>query len=151
MESTEAQVDRSELRSAHLDRFSNVLQLRSTSNTSRFCHQINVCRVCGSAEHKNFSNSFLIVLIFSATSCLPGFALDLLSNEPDDDMPWDINSRSKREKAWKKVKDEKPFVVIGLPHALGALVGDPPTATTANLQLQQRRQTTRAPHLSRAP
>ena len=42
-----------------------------------------------------------------------GFTLDLLANDPDDNMPWDFSKRHKREKALLKVKEEKPFLIIG--------------------------------------
>ena len=44
---------------------------------------------------------------------IPGFALDLTCLDPDDGMPWDFDLAAKREKAMRKVRTEKPAMIIG--------------------------------------
>ena len=44
----------------------------------------------------------------------PGFALDLLTLDPEDTMPWDFARRSKMQKAMIRVKTENT-VLIGSP------------------------------------
>ena len=46
---------------------------------------------------------------------IPGFALDLTCVDPDDGMPWDFDVTAKRDKAMRKVRTEKPAMVIGSP------------------------------------
>ena len=45
----------------------------------------------------------------------PGFALDLTVIDPDDGKPWDFDTKEKRDKAFAKVKEEKPKLLIGSP------------------------------------
>ena len=47
---------------------------------------------------------------------IPGFALDLTVNDPEDGQPWDFSKSGKRNKALKMVRRDKPFMVIGSPH-----------------------------------
>ena len=44
---------------------------------------------------------------------IPGFALDLTCLDPDDGMPWDFDVPAKRDKAMRKVRTEKPAMIIG--------------------------------------
>ncbi len=44
-----------------------------------------------------------------------GFALDLTCTDPEDGEPWDFDRKSKRDKALRKVREEKPIVLIGSP------------------------------------
>ena len=44
-----------------------------------------------------------------------GFALDVTCDDPDDGMPWDFDIEEKRQKAERKVREEKPMVLIGSP------------------------------------
>ena len=46
---------------------------------------------------------------------MPGFAYDLTVLDPDDGQPWDFSLASKREKARAKVREQKPYVLIGSP------------------------------------
>ena len=46
---------------------------------------------------------------------LPGFALDLTVNDPEDGRPWDFSQADKREKARKMRREQKPYVLIGSP------------------------------------
>ena len=46
-----------------------------------------------------------------------GFALDLLDNDPFDGQPWDFRIKEKRDRAYAKVKHEKPFLFKGLRHS----------------------------------
>ena len=48
-------------------------------------------------------------------SLVPGFALDLTVNDPDDNMPWDFSVSGKRSKAMQLIRESKPYVVIGSP------------------------------------
>ena len=45
----------------------------------------------------------------------PGFALDMTVIDPGDGQPWDSDVAAKREKAEKKVREEKPMLLIGSP------------------------------------
>ena len=45
----------------------------------------------------------------------PAFALDLTTIDPDDGMPWDFTVKAKRDKAKKKVEEEKPLMTIVCP------------------------------------
>ena len=44
-----------------------------------------------------------------------GLALDVTVLDPDDGMPWDFNVAAKREKARRKMAEQKPFQLIGSP------------------------------------
>ena len=44
---------------------------------------------------------------------IPGMALDLTCVDPDDGTPWDFDIEAKRIKAERKVRTEKPMVLIG--------------------------------------
>ena len=46
---------------------------------------------------------------------LPGMALDLSIEDPDDGKPWDFNDPSKRKKAFEKVFTERSLLLIGSP------------------------------------
>ena len=45
----------------------------------------------------------------------PGSAMDLTVNDPDDGQPWDFNLRSKRDKARRILREQKPVLLIGSP------------------------------------
>ena len=45
---------------------------------------------------------------------LPGFALDLTTSD-DDGRCWDFDDEDMRQRAWAKVKSEKPLLLIGSP------------------------------------
>ncbi len=45
----------------------------------------------------------------------PGFAPDLTILDPDDNMPWDFDVPTKRAKALAKIREEKPYLLIGSP------------------------------------
>jgi len=47
---------------------------------------------------------------------IPGFALDLTVNDPEDGQPWDFSKSGKGDKALKMVRRDKPLLVIGSPH-----------------------------------
>ena len=42
-------------------------------------------------------------------------SFDITIVDPDDQQPWDLNVKSKREKVMKIIKECKPSVVIGSP------------------------------------
>ena len=42
-------------------------------------------------------------------------SFDITVNDPDDQMPWDLNLKSKRDKVLKIIRECKPSVVIGSP------------------------------------
>ena len=44
---------------------------------------------------------------------LPGFALDLTVLDSDDGQAWDFSRKSKRDKAFRMVLREKPYLLIG--------------------------------------
>ena len=44
---------------------------------------------------------------------VPGLALDLIVNDPDDGQPWDSCVRSKREKARELIRQTQPILLIG--------------------------------------
>ena len=46
---------------------------------------------------------------------MPGLALDLTTNDPDDGSPWNFDLPAKREKALKLLRTQKPLFVIGSP------------------------------------
>ena len=46
---------------------------------------------------------------------LLGFALDLTFLDPDDGQAWDFSRKSKRDKAFRMVFWEKPYLFIGSP------------------------------------
>ena len=46
---------------------------------------------------------------------IPGLALDLTTNDPDDGSPWNFDLPEKREKALKLLRTQKPLFVIGSP------------------------------------
>ena len=46
---------------------------------------------------------------------MAGFAFDLSMIDEDDGMPWDFSIPAKREKAWKRFTEQKPYVLIGSP------------------------------------
>ena len=48
-------------------------------------------------------------------SLVPGFALDLTVNDPDDNKPWDFSMSGKRSKAMQLIRESRPYVVIGSP------------------------------------
>ena len=50
-------------------------------------------------------------------SLIPGFALDLTVNDPDDNMPWDFSKSGKRSKAMRLVRENMPYMIIGSPAA----------------------------------
>ena len=44
-----------------------------------------------------------------------GWALDLTTNDPDDDQPWDFTSIEKRNKARMLLRQDKPYMLIASP------------------------------------
>ncbi len=46
---------------------------------------------------------------------LPGFAFDITVVDPDDGLPWDFDLESKRSKARAKIREQKPYFLIGSP------------------------------------
>ncbi len=46
---------------------------------------------------------------------VPGLALNLTTNDPDDGTPWNFDLPEKREKALKLLRAQKPLFVIGSP------------------------------------
>ena len=46
---------------------------------------------------------------------VPGFALDLTVNDPEDGTPWEFSRPEKRDKARRMVRGQKPYVLIGSP------------------------------------
>ncbi len=46
---------------------------------------------------------------------LPGWSLDLTTNDPDDGEPWNFNLQEKRDKAESIIKGKKALIVIGSP------------------------------------
>ena len=45
----------------------------------------------------------------------PGFALDLRTNDPFDNEPWDLSKPEKRKRAKQLIEQEKPMLLIGSP------------------------------------
>ena len=45
----------------------------------------------------------------------PGFALDLMVNDPSDGMPWDFGRSGKRKEALVFLREQKPYLLIGSP------------------------------------
>ena len=45
----------------------------------------------------------------------PGFAFDLTIVDPDDGEPWDFCSQSKRDKARRLIREQRPILLIGSP------------------------------------
>ena len=54
---------------------------------------------------------------------VPGFALDLTVNDPDDNMPWDFSKSGKRSKAMKMIRENRPYMVIGSQHGILRMAG----------------------------
>ena len=50
-----------------------------------------------------------------ACACAPGVALDLTTNDPQDNRPWDFSILSKRERARRLLDHQKPMCLIGSP------------------------------------
>ncbi len=46
---------------------------------------------------------------------VPGFALDLTVTDDDDGEPWDFSRPEKREKARRRLRSERPYLLIGSP------------------------------------
>ena len=46
---------------------------------------------------------------------IPGFALDLTTADTDGQL-WDFDSKAMRERDLKKVREERPLLLIGPPH-----------------------------------
>jgi len=46
---------------------------------------------------------------------MPGFAFDITVNDPEDGLPWDFSLKSKRDKARRIFREQKPFMLIGSP------------------------------------
>ena len=46
---------------------------------------------------------------------IPGFAFDLTNVDPYDNRPWDFSRRSKRVRARKLIREQKPYMLIGSP------------------------------------
>lgn len=45
----------------------------------------------------------------------PGFALDLTVSDPEDGKPWDFGLSTKRERARRLFREQKPYLLIGSP------------------------------------
>ena len=50
-----------------------------------------------------------------AMGLIPGMALDLTANDPDDGLPWDFNDPDKADKAEKLIEKKKAMLLIGSP------------------------------------
>ena len=46
---------------------------------------------------------------------IPGFAFDLTNIDPYDNRPWDFSRRSKRLRAQRLLREQKPYMLIGSP------------------------------------
>ena len=46
---------------------------------------------------------------------LPGFAFDISCADPDDGKPWDFDQQEKRDKARRKIREQKPLWLVGSP------------------------------------
>ena len=46
---------------------------------------------------------------------MPGYALDLTTVDPDDGSSWDFCAKSKRVKARRMLREQRPHLVIGPP------------------------------------
>ncbi len=46
---------------------------------------------------------------------LPGFALDITVDDPEDGEPWDFSLEHKRRRARSMLREQKPYVLIGSP------------------------------------
>ena len=46
---------------------------------------------------------------------IPGLALDLTVNDPEDDKPWDFNDEEKRNKAKKLIGERRAVLLVGSP------------------------------------
>ena len=46
---------------------------------------------------------------------MPGYAMDLTTVDPDDGLPWDFSRKSKRNKARRMLREQRPYLVIGSP------------------------------------
>jgi hypothetical protein len=46
---------------------------------------------------------------------MPGYAMDLTTVDPDDGLPWDFSRKSKRVKARRLIREQRPYLVIGSP------------------------------------
>ena len=46
---------------------------------------------------------------------MPGYALDLTTNDPVDGLPWDFSRKVKRDRARKILREQKPYMLIGSP------------------------------------
>ena len=46
---------------------------------------------------------------------LPGYAMDITTEDPDDRQPWDFDCAAKRDKARRLLREQKPLFLIGSP------------------------------------
>ena len=46
---------------------------------------------------------------------MPGFSFDITVLDPDDGMPWDFSIPEKRAKARRKLREQKPYLLVGSP------------------------------------
>ena len=46
---------------------------------------------------------------------LPGFSFDVTVNDPEDGLPWDFSLKSKRDKARRLLREQRPYMLIGSP------------------------------------
>ncbi len=46
---------------------------------------------------------------------MPGMALDITCIDPEDGKPWDFDDPVKRERARRRIREEKPVILIGSP------------------------------------
>jgi hypothetical protein len=54
---------------------------------------------------------------------LPGFAIDLTTNDPQTGEPWDLNNVDKQEKVRKMIREQRPLFVIGSPECRASARG----------------------------
>ena len=50
-----------------------------------------------------------------ACNCVPGMALDLTTNDPEDGQPWDFSKAQKREKARRRIREQQQYLLVGSP------------------------------------
>ncbi len=73
---------------------------------------------------------------------LPGYALDITVDDPDDGQPWDFDDKTKREKARRLIREQKPLFLIGSPmctawcawQRLNEVKGDPEKIRRAKIR-----------------
>ena len=53
--------------------------------------------------------------VATAMGLIPGMALDLTTNDPDDGLPWDFNDPEKADKAKKLIQQKKALLFQATP------------------------------------